>query len=328
MDARRAARAPHRHDHARCAPVAARDAAAHHRHDGDRAVLREPPAAAVLGGVLGRGDLRCGDALPARGSVAAPRAACASGCRTCCCRCCCAGRTRSATPTIRTTWCASSSRAPPQRGIDVFRIFDSLNWVENMRVSIDAVREAGKLCEAAHLLHGKLKRPARAQVHARLLPELARELKAAGTHVLGIKDMAGLVRPRAAYTLVKALKEEIGLPVHFHTHDTSGIAAASVLAAVDAGADAVDGGHRCDERAHLAAEPRARWSRRCVTGRATRGIDPDKLRLISAYWEQVRRQYAAFESDIRAGRLRGVRARHARRAVHQPARAGARARYR
>src|SRR5690606_18840090 len=82
---------------------------------------------------------------------------------------------------------------------------------------------------------------------------MARELKAAGTHILGIKDMAGLCRPRAAFTLVKALKEEIGLPVHFHTHDTSGLAAASVLAAVEAGADAVDGA--IDSMSGLTSQP-------------------------------------------------------------------------
>src|SRR5207302_589372 len=129
-----------------------------------------------------------------------------------------------------------------QRGIDVFRIFDSLNWVENMRVAIDAVLEAGKLCEASICYSGNLSDPREKKYTLDYYLELARELKDAGTHVLGIKDMAGLVRPRSAYALVKALKEEVGLPVHFHTHDTSGIAAASVLAAIDAGADAVDGG--------------------------------------------------------------------------------------
>src|SRR2546421_534888 len=125
-------------------------------------------------------------------------------------------------------------------GIDVFRIFDSLNWVENMHVAIDAVLEAGKLCEASICYTGNLSDPHEKKYTLDYYLKLARELKAAGTHVLGIKDMAGLVRPRAAYTLVKALKEQIGLPVHFHTHDTSRIAAASVLAAIDARADAVD----------------------------------------------------------------------------------------
>src|SRR6202000_24828 len=127
-----------------------------------------------------------------------------------------------------------------QRGIDVFRIFDSLNWIENMRVSIDAVLDSGKLCEAAICYTGDLTDPGERKYTLDYYLKLARELKAAGTHVLGVKDMGGLCRPDAAYTLGEALKNEIGLPVHFHTHDTSGIAAASVLAAVAAGADAVD----------------------------------------------------------------------------------------
>jgi pyruvate carboxylase len=185
-------------------------------------------------------------------------------------------------------------------GIDVFRIFDSLNWVENMRVSIDAVREAGKLCEAALCYTGNLSDPCETKYTLDYYLTLARELKAAGTHVLGIKDMAGLARPRAAYTLVKALKEATGLPVHFHTHDTSGIAAASVLAAIEAGADAVDGA--IDAMSGLTSQPNLGSIVEALRhGPRDSGIDPERLRMISAYWEQVRRQYAAFESDIRAG---------------------------
>ncbi|TLZ00233.1 MAG: pyruvate carboxylase, partial [Gammaproteobacteria bacterium] len=187
-----------------------------------------------------------------------------------------------------------------ERGIDLFRIFDSLNWVENMRVAIDAVLEAGKLCEASICYTGNLSDPHERKYTLDYYLKLARELKAAGTHVLGIKDMAGLVRPRAAYTLVKALKEEIGLPVHFHTHDTSGIAAASVLAAIDAGADAVDGA--IDAMSGLTSQPNLGSIVEALRhGPRDPGVDPARLRLISSYWEQVRRQYAAFESDIRAG---------------------------
>ena len=187
-----------------------------------------------------------------------------------------------------------------ERGIDVFRIFDSLNWVENMRVSLDAVREAGKLCEAALCYTGNLSDPRERKYTLDYYLKLARELKAAGTHVLGIKDMAGLARPRAAYELVKALKEETGLPVHFHTHDTSGIGAASVLAAVAAGADAIDGA--IDAMSGLTSQPNLGSIVEALRfGPRDTGIDPDKLRQISAYWEQVRRQYAAFESDIRSG---------------------------
>jgi pyruvate carboxylase len=186
------------------------------------------------------------------------------------------------------------------RGIDLFRIFDSLNWVENMRVSIDAVREAGKLCEAAICYSGDLGDPRERKYTLDYYLGLARELKAAGTHVLGIKDMAGLLRPRAAYELVKALREETGLPVHFHTHDTSGIAAASVLAAVAAGADAVDAA--IDAMSGLTSQPNLGSLVEALRhGPRDSGLDPDRVREISAYWEQVRRQYVAFESDIRAG---------------------------
>src|SRR3981081_3430023 len=112
--------------------------------------------------------------------------------------------------------------------------------------------------------------------------------------------MAGLVQPRAAYTLVKALKEEMGLRVHSHTHDTSGIAAASVLAAIDAGADAVDGA--IDAMSGLTSQPNLGSLVEAPRhGPRDPGVDPQRLRMISSYWEQVRRQYTAFESDIRAG---------------------------
>src|SRR5579872_4589780 len=185
-------------------------------------------------------------------------------------------------------------------GIDVFRIFDSLNWVENMRVSIDAVRQAGKLCEAAICYSGNLSDPGEKKYTLDYYVALARELKRAGTHVLGIKDMAGLARPRAAYTLVKALREETGLPVHFHTHDTSGIAAASVLAAIEAGADAVDGA--IDAMSGLTSQPSLGSLLEALRhGPRDPGIDPAKLRLLSSYWEQTRKLYGAFESDIRSG---------------------------
>jgi len=185
-------------------------------------------------------------------------------------------------------------------GIDLFRIFDSLNWVENMRVAIDAVLESGKLCEAAICYTGNLANPNERKYTLGYYLKMAGELKAAGTHVLGIKDMAGLCQPQAAYTLVKALKDEIGLPVHFHTHDTSGIGSASVFAAIAAGADAVDGA--MDAMSGLTSQPNL-GSIATAMRFAPRDpqLDPAHLRLISHYWEQVRNYYAAFESDIRSG---------------------------
>src|SRR5690606_28923978 len=187
-----------------------------------------------------------------------------------------------------------------ESGIDLFRAFDSLNWVEDMRVAIDAVRGTGKLCEAAICYTGNLSDPNEKKYDLKYYVELARQLKKAGAHILGIKDMAGLCQPRAAYTLVKALKEEIGLPVHFHTHDTSGIAAASVLAAIDAGADAVDGA--MDAMSGLTSQPNLGSIVEALrNGPRDSGLNTENLRKLSSYWEQVRHQYAAFESDLRSG---------------------------
>ena len=185
-------------------------------------------------------------------------------------------------------------------GIDVFRVFDCLNWAPNMKVTIEAVLAADRLCEAAICYTGNLSNPRETKYGLGYYLGIARELKAMGTHVLGIKDMGGLCQPRAAATLVKALKEELGLPIHFHTHDTSGIGAASALAAIDAGADAVDGA--VDALSGLTSQPNLGSMVEALRfGPRDSGLDPDRLRTISAYWEQVRRGYVAFESDIRSG---------------------------
>jgi pyruvate carboxylase len=185
-------------------------------------------------------------------------------------------------------------------GVDLFRVFDSLNWVENMRVAMDAVLESSRLCEAAICYTGNLTDPRNTKYDLRYYVAMAKELEKAGAHILGIKDMAGLCQPRAAYTLVKALKEEIGIPVHFHTHDTSGIAAASVLLAVDAGVDAVDGA--LDAMSGLTSQPNLGSIVEALrNGPRDAGVDPEHLRMLSNYWEQVRHGYAAFESDMRAG---------------------------
>jgi pyruvate carboxylase len=185
-------------------------------------------------------------------------------------------------------------------GIDVFRVFDSLNWVENMRVAIDAVLESGALCEAAICYTGNLVDPAERKYTLDYYVRMARELEKAGAHVIGIKDMAGLARPAAIRQLVKALREEVGLPVHFHTHDTSGISAASVLAAVDAGVDAIDAA--MDSMSGLTSQPNLGSIVEALRhGERDTGLDPEHVRQVSNYWEQVRRNYAAFESDIRSG---------------------------
>ncbi|WP_435660328.1 pyruvate carboxylase [Leisingera caerulea] len=190
-------------------------------------------------------------------------------------------------------------RQAAETGVDVFRVFDSLNWVENMRVAMDAVVESGKVCEGTICYTGDILDPNRAKYDLKYYVGMAKELEAAGAHILGLKDMAGLLKPAAARQLVKALKEEVGLPVHFHTHDTSGVAGATILAAADAGVDAVDAA--MDAFSGGTSQP-------CLgsivealrnTDRDT-GIDIAKVREISGYWEQVRAQYAAFESGLAA----------------------------
>ncbi|MGE0861662.1 MAG: pyruvate carboxylase [Gammaproteobacteria bacterium] len=185
-------------------------------------------------------------------------------------------------------------------GIDVFRIFDSLNWVENMRGAIDAVAATGKLAEAAICYTGNLSDPRCTKYDLRYYVKMAKELEAAGAHVLGIKDMAGLCRPAAARDLVTALKQEVGIPIHFHTHDTSGISAASVLAAVEAGVDAVDAA--MDSMSGLTSQPNLGSIVEALRhGPRETGLDPDAIRRLSHYWEEVRGNYLAFESEERSG---------------------------
>lgn len=185
-------------------------------------------------------------------------------------------------------------------GIDLFRVFDSLNWVNNMRVSIDAVLETGALCEGAICYTADLFDAARPKYGLNYYLGIARELQRAGVHVLAIKDMAGVCKPRAAAALVKALKAETGLPIHFHTHDTSGAAAAAVLAAIDAGCDAVDGA--LDAMSGLTSQPNLSAVASALSGTPRDpGLRPQALHAASTYFEGVRRFYAPFESEIRSG---------------------------
>lgn len=185
-------------------------------------------------------------------------------------------------------------------GMDLFRIFDCFNWVENMRVTIDAVVAEGKVAEGAICYAGDILDPARSKYSLNYYVGLARELEAAGCHILGVKDMAGLLKPAAARVLIKALREEVGLPVHLHTHDTSGIAAASVLAGVEAGADAIDAA--MDSMSGMTSQPCLGSLVEALRGDARdTGLDPEAIRQISLYWETTRAHYAAFESDLKSG---------------------------
>jgi len=190
-------------------------------------------------------------------------------------------------------------RQAAETGVDLFRVFDSLNWVENMRVAMDAVIESGRICEGTICYTGDILDPDRAKYDLKYYVGMARELQAAGAHVLGLKDMAGLLRPAAAGVLVRALKDEVDIPVHFHTHDTSGIAGASILAAAQAGVDAVDAA--MDAFSGGTSQPclgSIVAALRC-TPRDT-GLPIERIREISHYWQGVRAQYVAFESGLQA----------------------------
>jgi pyruvate carboxylase len=189
-------------------------------------------------------------------------------------------------------------RQAAQGGIDLFRVFDCLNWVENMRVSMDAVCEENKLCEATICYTGDILNSARPKYDLKYYTALAAELEKAGAHIIAVKDMAGLLKPAAARQLFKALREATDLPIHFHTHDTSGISAAAVLAAVDSGVDAVDAA--MDALSGNTSQPCLGSIVEALKGHERdSGLDTDWIRRISFYWEAVRNQYAAFESDLK-----------------------------
>ena len=180
-----------------------------------------------------------------------------------------------------------------EAGVDLFRVFDSLNWVENMRVAIDAVLESGKICEGAICYTGSLGDPARPKYDLDYYLRLARELQQSGVHMLAIKDMAGLLTPRAVRALVPLLKEETGLPIHLHMHDTAGGGVATLMAAVESGADIVDCAF--DSLSGMTSQPclGALVEMLRTTPHDT-GLDTTKIRTLSGYWESVREQYAMF----------------------------------
>jgi pyruvate carboxylase len=184
-------------------------------------------------------------------------------------------------------------------GIDLFRVFDSLNWVPNMELSLESVREAGKLCEAAICYTGDILDPNRPKYNLAYYVSMAKELEKRGANLIAIKDMAGLCKPAAAEKLIKTLREEVGVPIHFHTHDIGGAQAASVLQGAAVGLDIADGA--VASMAGLTSQPslNALVESLRFTPRDT-GIDPQALIEMSRYWEQVRALYAPFESGPRS----------------------------
>lgn len=185
-------------------------------------------------------------------------------------------------------------------GIDVFRIFDSLNWIEGMRLAIDETIASGKIAEGTMCYTGDILDEKRDKYSLQYYVNLAKELEKTGCHIIGIKDMSGLLKPYAAHKLVKALKNEVSLPIHLHTHDTTGNGVASILMAAEAGVDIAD--TAVDSMSGLTSQPALNSVVAALenTSRST-GMDLDKINEISNYWAAVRPVYANFESDLKSG---------------------------
>ncbi|MBP9042849.1 MAG: pyruvate carboxylase [Spirochaetes bacterium] len=185
-------------------------------------------------------------------------------------------------------------------GIDVFRIFDSLNWIKGMEVALDETLKTGKIAEACICYTGDILDPRRDKYTLEYYVKKAKELEKMGTHILGIKDMSGLLKPYAAEKLIKTLKQEIGIPIHLHTHDISGNAVATVLLAAEAGVDIVDA---CFNNMSGVTSQPALNSIVAALKHTERdpGFDLDALQEIADYWEDVRPMYSQFESDLKSG---------------------------
>lgn len=186
-------------------------------------------------------------------------------------------------------------------GVDIFRIFDSLNWIENMRISINAVRErTGGLAEACLCYTGDVFNPNEQKYSLQYYIDLAKQLEDAGAHIIAIKDMAGLLKPYAAEKLVKALKESIDLPIHLHTHDTSSAQLATYLKAIEAGVDVVD--VALGSMSGLTAQPNFNTLMEILKGtERAPDFNIPSLNDFSNYWEVVREYYYPFESGLKAG---------------------------
>jgi len=186
-----------------------------------------------------------------------------------------------------------------QAGMDLFRIFDSLNWLPNMAVAMDAVIASGGICEAAICYTGDILDESRTKYSLKYYVDLAKQLEKMGAHILAIKDMAGLCKPYAAERLVKTLKQEVGLPIHFHTHDTSGVQAGAVIKAAEAGVDIADAA--ISSMSGLTSQPNLNSIVESLrfTPRDT-GLGFENLQKMAQYWEAVRDYYRPFETGMMA----------------------------
>ena len=187
-----------------------------------------------------------------------------------------------------------------ESGIDVFRVFDSLNWTKGMTVAMDAVRKNNALCEAAMCYTGDILDPKRDKYPLKYYVDLAKELEQMGAHILAIKDMAGLLKPFAAEKLIRALKNEIGIPIHLHTHDTSSNGGAMLMMAAQAGVDIVD--TALSSVSGLTAQPNMNALLAALEGTIwDPRLDQSGIQQLANYWETVRPYYAPFESELRSG---------------------------
>ena len=188
-----------------------------------------------------------------------------------------------------------------ETGIDVFRIFDSLNWVEAMKVSIKTVREnTNSLAEACLCYTGDITDKSRTKYTLQYYIDLAKRLEDAGAHIIGIKDMAGLLKPQAAEILIPALREAVDLPLHLHTHDTSSIQIATYMKAIEAGVDVID--LAIASMSGLTAQPNFNSCVAMMKGHERENpMDLQSLNEFSNYWEAVRQYYYPFETELRSG---------------------------
>jgi len=182
-------------------------------------------------------------------------------------------------------------------GIDVFRVFDSLNWIPGMEIAMDEVLKQGKFCEATICYTGEILDPKNDKFTLQYYVNMAKELEKRGAHMLAIKDMAGLLKPYSAKKLVETLKQEIGLPIHLHTHDTTSNQVATILMAAEAGVDVVD--LAISTMSHLTSQPSLNAVVAALHGQERdTGLDMDKLQYLTDYWADVRLRYKNFDNGI------------------------------
>ena len=185
-----------------------------------------------------------------------------------------------------------------ERGIDVFRVFDSLNWIPSMEVAMDEVLNKNKLLEATMCYTGDILDPKRDKYTLDYYVDLAKELERRGAHMLAIKDMSGLLKPYAAKKLVSTLKQEIGIPIHLHTHDTTGNQVAALLMAAEAGVDVVDAA--CAPLAGLTSQPSLDALVAALQGtERDTGLDLRRVQELSNYWADVRLRYESFDHGLK-----------------------------